>query len=371
MKTTFNTSELTTLLKATKCLKGDILPDLYNFHLSVSNGWATFTVTDLDTFVTKRFEATGEINTCLPREIVLKHLSASKTLTTTIELTHVNKAVVNGLTMPCYDVEEYPLTKSYNTEAKGLMFSGALMLEIKAALPYLGNDELRPVMTGVYVSNEKGFHDVVATNSHVLSRSRLGECSADEEKYEMLFNPRNVVKIVDGLKIIKDNVSVLKHENHIVFTYYGLTIVHRTIDGKYPNYEAVIPTENPVQVTFNCNELANAINAVKVASSNSVKKVNFVFNETGCVVSAEDVDHEMYMEQRVNCNYNEDFTIAFNYVFLLEALKNCLTHDVTFEMSTSNRAMVMNSGHRTLLTMPVMITPKKTTEEEEVEVTNA
>jgi DNA polymerase III subunit beta len=302
---------------------------------------------------------------------VLKHLSASKSLTTSIELTHVNKAIVNGLTMPCYDVEEYPNTPSYNTEAKGLMFSGALMLEIKAVLSYLGNDDLRPVMSGVYVSNEKGFHDVVATNSHVLSRSRLGECSADEEKYEILFNPRNIVKIVDGLKIIKDDVSVLKHENYVVFTYYGLTIVHRMIDGKYPNWEAVVPTENPIQVTFNCNELVNAINAIKVASSRSTNQVTFNIDERGCIVSAEDIDNSMYMEQRVNCNYKDAFTIAFNYVFLLEALKNCLTHYVTFEMSTSNRAMVMNSGHRMLLTMPVMLTQYKPTEEEEEEVENA
>ncbi len=357
MKTTFNTSELTTLLKATKCLKySNVSPIIDTFHLSVSNGWATVIVTDLDTFVTKHFEATGEINTCLPREIVLKHLSASKSLTTSIELLTTEKAVVNGLTMPCYDVEEYPNTPTYNTEAKGLMFSGALMLEIKAVLSYLGNDDFRPVMSGVYVSNEKGFHDVVATNSHVLSRSRLGECSADEEKYSMLFNPRNVVKIVDGLKIIKDDVSVLKHENHIVFTYYGLTIVQRDIDGKYPNYEAVIPTENPVQVTFDCNELVNAINAVKVASSNSVKKVTFNIDERGCVVSAEDIDESMYMEQMVNCNHKDAFTISFNYVFLLEALKNCLTHDVTFEMSQPNRAMVLNSDHRLLLTMPVILT---------------
>ena len=370
MKTTFNTSELTTLLKATKCLKySNSLPIIDTFHLSVSNGWATVTICDLETFVTKRFEATGEINTCLPREIVLKHLSASKSLTTTIELLSNVRAVVNGLTMPCYDVEEYPNTPTYNTEAKGLMFSGALMLEIKAALPYLSNDDLRPVMSGVYVSNEKGFHDVVATNSHVLSRSRLGECSADEAKYEMLFNPRNVVKIVDGLKMIKDDVSVLKHENHIVFTYYGLVIVQRDIDGKYPNYEAVIPTENPVQVTFNCNELVNAINTVKVASSRSTNQVTFEFSETGCVVSAEDVDNSMYMEQRVDYrNIQEDFAIGFNANFLLEALKNCLTHDVTFEMSAHNRAMVMNSGHRTLLTMPVILDPKKTIE---AEVTNA
>jgi DNA polymerase III subunit beta len=357
MKTTFNTSELTTLLKATKCLKYDnSLPILDTFHLSVSNGWATVVVTDLETFVTKHFEATGEINTCLSREIVLKHLSASKgNEVTTIEvLGEINvRAVVNGLTMPCYDVEEYPNTPQYNVEENGLMFSGALMLEAKNAIPYLGNDDLRPVMSGVYVSNEKGFHDVVATNSHVLFRSRIGKCFEGEVKYEMLFNPRNIVKIADGMKVIKDNVSVTKHENYFAFTYYGLVIVQREIEGKYPNWEAVMPKENPIHVTFNCNELVNAIKYVMAASSH---KVDFMFGEHGCKLVAENLDYETYMEEVIEYqNKQEDFTIAFNHAFLLDGLKSCLTHDVTFEMSEPNKAMVINSQHRTLLLMPVML----------------
>jgi DNA polymerase III sliding clamp (beta) subunit (PCNA family) len=355
MKTTFETNQLLPLLKSTKCFKNRVLPSLDFFRIKIKDGVAEVTLTNLETSITKRFPADGELDICLPREVLTKHLDKSKTIT--IEsASDGTRATVNGLTLSLWDVEDFPVSPAEIDTEKGILFKGGLMLEVKAAIPFLSNDELRIKLMGVNLTNSNGFNDVAATNSHVLFRSRHGKVNKKDTKYDYIFRPIDLIKILDGLKLTKEDVVLTMNESHLQINYEDVVIQVQLIQEKFPLVENVIPKENPIQALFDLNELVDAINFVKVAANKTTRQIKFVFNKNRMVVSASDYDMEMHLEKEVECNYKEDFEVGFNYTFLLSMLASCQEKQITFEMSSPVRACLINSKERLLLTMPVMLT---------------
>ena len=354
MKTTFETNQLLPLLKSTKCFKNRVLPSLDYFRIKIKDGVAEVTLTNLETFITKRFPADGELDVCLPREVLTKHLDKSKTIT--IEsVSDGTRATVNGLTLSICRVDEFPAAPAEVDTEEGILFKGGLMSEVKAAIPFLSNDVIRPRLMGVNLTNVSGFHDVAATNSHFLFRSRHGKSNKKDTKYDFIFRPIDLIKILDGLKLTKEDVVIIKNESHLQINYEDVVIQVQLIQEKYPVIENVIPKENPIQVLFDLNELVDAINFVKVAANKTTRQIKFVFNKNRMVVSASDYDMEMHLEKEVECNYKEDFEVGFNYTFLLSMLASCQEKQITFEMSSPARVCLINSKERLLLTMPVLL----------------
>ena len=337
------------------------LPILDNFLFELDNKALTVSASDLETTMsaTLEIDSTSQGSVAVPAKLLLDILKTfpEQPLTFTVE---ENSTIEISSNSGKYAIAyapgaEFPKSVNLDEPSTTLIPADVLATAISKTIFAAGNDDLRPVMSGVFFQFSPEGLIFVATDAHKLVKYARTDVKASEvADFIMPKKPLNILKSILGAT--DSEVKIDYNDSNATFSFDSYVLTCRLIDGKYPNYEAVIPTENPVQVTFNCNELVNAINAVKVASSNSVKKVTFNIDERGCVVSAEDIDESMYMEQMVNCNHKDAFAIAFNYVFLLETLKNCLPHDVTFEMSQPNRAMVMNSGHRLLLIMPVMLT---------------
>lgn len=352
MKTTFETKELLGFLKATKGIKNKAFLPAEYFYLRVEHGEAYVMMTNLDTFVSKTFFAEGEIYVVLQRELVEKHIAKSKFVV--IE-TDGDKAKVNGLTMPIMDIDSFPIVPEFDNNSEGVLFSSAMLKEAKNAIPYLGNDELRPVMTGVYVSNENGFHDVVGTNAQMMFRSRIGVSNEADEKYSFLFNPRNIAKAIDVLKICDENVRVYLCSGFVMFVFENGTVMfERQIEGRFPNYEAVIPNENSIHVNVNVPVLIEAIEMVKVAKDSS-GRIFLDIQTDRCAVKAENIDYNLSMKTDVQCESNDSLSIAFIYTYLISLLKSTISEDVVILLTNANRAAVIQDKHRTLLLMPAKL----------------
>ncbi len=155
-----------------------------------------------------------------------------------------------------------------------------------------------------------------------------------------------------------------------MLNYGDLVIYTRLIDGKYPNYKAVIPENNPLLLNVSRAVLFGAIDMVKNATSRSTRQVVFEKTETGLTVIGQDIDNSSYMEVEIPCEFNAEtgFQIAFNYNFMLELFKSNIGDELNIELSAPNRACVTRSYHRMMLLMPVMINvPKTEVEPSEVE----
>jgi len=140
-------------------------------------------------------------------------------------------------------------------------------------------------------------------------------------------------------------------------------LVCRLIDGKYPNYEAVIPKENPNKLTVDRASFLNSVKRVSIFSSKTTHQIRLKMAGTELNISAEDLDYANKADERLSCDYHgDDMQIGFNSRFLSEMLTNLNSNDILIEMSLPNRAGILtpidgtDEGEQvTMLVMPVML----------------
>ena len=137
----------------------------------------------------------------------------------------------------------------------------------------------------------------------------------------------------------------------------------RLIDGRYPNYEAVIPVDNPNKLTISRTALLNSVRRVSIFSNKTTHQVRLKIAGSELQISAEDLDFANEANERLSCQFDgEDMEIGFNARFLSEMLSNLDSENVTVEMSAPNRAGILfptekeNASEEILmLVMPVML----------------
>jgi DNA polymerase-3 subunit beta len=160
-----------------------------------------------------------------------------------------------------------------------------------------------------------------------------------------------------------EEVLLEYNESNAVFTFNDLVLICRLIDGKYPNYEAVIPKENPNVLTIDRLQLLSSIRRVSIFANKTTHQIKLKLAGSELALSAEDVDFSNEANERLTCNYNgDDMEIGFNSRFILEMLNNLDTPEVRLEMSEPNRAgLLMPSDPDNkdedilMLVMPVML----------------
>jgi len=159
------------------------------------------------------------------------------------------------------------------------------------------------------------------------------------------------------------DVTVTYNESNARFDFGGFTLICRLIDGNYPNYEAVIPNENPNRLTIDRLSLLSSIKRVSIFANKTTHQVRLKINGSELSVSAEDLDFSNEANERLTCSYEgEDMEIGFNSRFMLEMLNNMGAESVVLELSAPNRAGILvpeqpeNDGEDILmLVMPVML----------------
>jgi len=225
-----------------------------------------------------------------------------------------------------------------------------------------GNDELRPVMSGVYCQLSPEDIIFVATDAHKLVRYKRTDTKADEmSSFILPKKPLNQLKNV--LISVDAPVKIRYNQTNAFFSFENIDLICRLIDGKYPNYEAVIPTENPNKLTIERVSFLNSIKRVSIFASHSTYQIKLNISGRELVLSSEDVDFSNEAKERLTCNYEGlDMEIGFNSKFLMEMLTNIDSDEVRIEMSEPNRAGILmpvdkdnKSEDILMLVMPVML----------------
>jgi len=158
-------------------------------------------------------------------------------------------------------------------------------------------------------------------------------------------------------------VLIEYNESNAKFTFEDTRLICRLIDGKYPNYEAVIPKENPNKLVIDRNQFLNSVKRVSIFANKTTHQVRLKIAGAELNISAEDIDYSNKAEERLTCSYHgDDMQIGFNSRFLTEMLNNLNANEVQLEMSLPNRAGILtpvdglDEGEKiTMLVMPVML----------------
>ncbi len=262
----------------------------------------------------------------------------------------------------CASADEFPksveLDDPHSTTIPGVVLSTAITKTVFAA----GNDDLRPVMSGVFFQLASDGLTFVATDAHKLVKYHRSDLSAQATaEFIMPKKPLNLLKSI--LANNEDDVVVKYNESNARFDFGGNSIICRLIDGKYPNYEAVIPKENPNKLTVTRTEFLNSVRRVSIFSNKTTHQIRLKMAGSELNISAEDLDFSNKADERLTCDYQgDDMQIGFNSRFLIEMLNNLDCTDVSLEMSLPNRAGILTpvdgqeDGEQiTMLVMPVML----------------
>ena len=361
------------LLKQLQILGGVInnnntLPILDNFLFELKQTTLVVSASDLETTMSSTLEVESESNgsVAIPARLLLDTLKTfpEQPLTFIIEDNNTVEISSNhGKYALAYaNGEEFPKAVSLESPSKTFFSGDILATAISKTIFAAGNDDLRPVMSGVFFQFSTESLTFVATDAHKLVKYQRTDISASENaEFIMPKKPLNLLKGILGGN--DTEVTMEYNESNARFTFDNIDLICRLIDGKYPNYEAVIPKENPNQLTIARNQFLNSVKRVSIFSNKTTHQIRLKIAGAELNISAEDIDYSNKAEERLTCDYQgDDLQIGFNSRFLTEMLNNLTSDDVSLEMSLPNRAGILTpidgleEGEQvTMLVMPVML----------------
>jgi len=360
------------LLKQLQVLGGVInssntLPILDNFLFELNQDRLTITASDLETTMSASIavESTSVGNIAVPARLLLDTLKTfpEQPLTFTAENNTIEISANNGKYSLAYLAgDEFPKAVHLKDPSKTVVMGDTLATAINATLFASGNDDLRPVMSGVFFQFSTEGLTFVATDAHKLVKYTRTDVTASATAEFIM--PKKALQILKGiLQGSEEDINVEYNETNAQFSFANTTLSCRLIEGKYPNYEAVIPKENPNVLSIQRETLLNSLRRVSIFSNKTTHQIRLKIAGAELNISAEDYDFSNKAEERLSCSYQgDDMQIGFNSRFLIEMLSNIGAEEISLSMSMPNRAGIITpldnveeGEHITMLVMPVML----------------
>ncbi len=345
------------------------LPILDNFLFSVHKDILTISASDLESTLTTEVQLTeakqsGKI--AIPARLLLDTLKTFRPMPLTFLIDDKTKSIEivsesGKYKLTGFDGDEFPKMPSMDG-SKALDIEGKTLIDaINKTLFATGIDDLRPVMTGVFFQLSKDNITFVATDAHKLVRYRRNDLKS---KFEGAFIvPKKPLNLLKNIIASSDHVKVNYTDNNAFFEFGNRSLICRLIDGRYPNYEAVIPTDNPNKLIIDRSALLESVRRVSLFANKTTHQVRLRIVGSELHISSEDPDYSNEATERRTCDYTgEDLEIGFNARFLSDMLSNLESEKVLLEMSAPNRAGIITPDEKShpdedvlMLVMPVML----------------
>jgi DNA polymerase-3 subunit beta len=348
------------------------LPILDNFLFNLSGNDLEITASDLEsTLITRmKLENTqGDGMIALPARILLDTLKEFSAQPLTFDINNDTLAVViisengkfsvvgqNGVDFPALPAIKKDKKFEFTINAD-IMLAG-----INKTLFATADDELRPVMGGVFIEASTDKITFVASDAHKLVRYQRSDAHADDNSSFIL--PKKPASLLKNILPRESGPFTVEFDDkNAFFNLNDYKVVCRLVEGNYPNYNSVIPKNNPRKITIDRVEFYNTLKRVSVFSNQASNLVKLQLKGNQVTVSAQDLDFSISAYERIKCQYDgEEIEIGFKSVFLLEILANIASQDVMIELADPTRAGLFlpaetenESEDLLMLLMPMMI----------------
>ena len=258
--------------------------------------------------------------------------------------------------------DEYPEMQAIEEGSHQLTLgAGVLLNAITKTLPFTANDELRPVMNGIFFDITTEGITFVATDAHRLVRY-TNQTAAGTEEVNFILPKKPATLLKNILSKSEAPVTISFGQKNARFEWEGAAIVTRLIDGRYPNYKAVIPQNNTNIVVVDRQTLINACRRVAVFANTGTALLRLCLNENQIKISAQDIDLSTSAEETIACEYTGmQMAIGFKAPFLIEILGTIDSTDVKLQLSDPARAGLLLPTEQAenedllLLLMPMLL----------------
>ncbi len=347
------------------------LPILDNFLFRLDGNELEITASDLEsTLITKMTleNASDSGSIAVPARILTDTLKEFPEQPLTFEIDNDKLSLVinseNGkFTVVGQNAADFPQMPSIKQEKATIEVPAEVLYSgINKTLFATADDELRPVMNGVYLELATDNLTFVASDAHKLVRYKRTDAKADTDSSFIL--PKKPASLLKNVLPKEENpVTIEFDDKNAFFSMTEYKLVCRLVEGNYPSYNSVIPTDNPNKLSIDRVEFYNTLKRVSVYSNQASNLVKLALTGNQITVSAQDIDFSISAYERLNCQYEgEDMEIGFKSTFLIEILSNLSSTDVIVELSDPTRAGIMlpavseNEAEDVLmLLMPMMI----------------
>ena len=269
----------------------------------------------------------------------------------------------NGMfPLPVASADEYPVTQTVSDSATEIVIESAVLAEnINRSLFATAQDELRPVMNGIYFDLTPECLAIVASDGHKLVRNKILNIHSDQPASFIL--PKKPASLLKTL-LSKDGEDVIIRfdERNALIDYTDGEITCRLIEGRYPNYNSVIPQSNPNQLTVDRQGLLAALRRVQPFSSDSSNLIRFHVEGGTLQLDAEDYDFSKTATERMACQYEgQPMSIGFKGSSFIEILGNFDCSEVLIQLADPSRAGLVLPTEQSenqdvlMLMMPMLI----------------
>jgi DNA polymerase-3 subunit beta len=373
MKFIVNTNQLLNKLQSVSgtIVSKPVIPILDHFLFDITDKKLTITGTDLETTMSTTMEVQSDedIRIAVPSKMCIDTLKelpnqpVTFTISTdknTIEL----KSEFGRYKLVGQNADDFPKIPESNAENSFSISSGVLSSSIAQTIFSSGNDELRLSLTGVYVQLFKDNAVFVATDANRLVKVERTDVQPGLETNFIL--PKKALNLLKSNLPQDDSATQVDfNDSNAFFTFGDVSLICRLIDERYPDYQAVIPEENPNRLTINRTEFLNSIKRSSIYGNKTTNQVNVKITGSELTIHAEDIDLSNEAVERLGCDYTgQDMEIGFNARLLIEMLQNLSTSDIIIELSSPSRAGIIlpsenvENENLLMLLMPMMIAGK-------------
>ena len=238
--------------------------------------------------------------------------------------------------------DTYPQPKPLgDTTVSISMESQVLLNGVNRTLFATADDELRPVMNGIYFDIQAENLTFAASDGHKLVRLRNNSVQSEgRSSFILPKKPANLLKSL--LSKNSESVKIQFDDNSAYITTNGFQMICRLIEGRYPNYNSVIPQDNPNKLTIDRSSLLYALERVIVFSNPASSLVKLQLSNDLIVITAQDIDFSTSAEEKINCQYTGmDMSIGFKGTFLIEILTNIDANEVVLSLADPSRSGVI------------------------------
>ena len=346
------------------------LPILDCFLLELTDGTLSITASDSETTLVTSIEVVesdGDGQFAVSSKTILDALKEIPEQPLTFVVNPENYEILvqyqNGkYSLMGQNADEYPQTPRLGDNAVNVTMEAPVMLNgINRALFATADDELRPVMNGIYFDITTEDITFVASDGHKLVRNKTYKARGNEKAAFIL--PKKPASLLKNLLPKEQgDVQIGFDDRNAIFTLENYSMTCRLIEGRYPNYNSVIPQNNPHKATIDRAAFMSALKRVSVFSSaaSSLIKLHLDFNRIQ--ISGQDIDFSTSAEETLMCQYEGNpMSIGFKSTFLIDILNNISSQEVIMELADPSRAGVIlpvdqeDEEDLLMLLMPMML----------------
>ena len=310
----------------------------------------------------------GEGAFCIPNRIIQAAVKELPEQPLTFEVSSPDNSVKviyqNGsYRVAGQNADDYPNLQPIENDVTEISIpASTLASNIQRTMFATANDELRMVMNGLYFDLREDSLNIVASDGHKMVRNMIFSCKTTNPSSFIL--PKKPAGLLRSVLDLNDEteITIRFNNNNAEIKFPDGILSCRLIEGRYPNYSSVIPTDNPNVVNIDRKGMMSALRRVLPFASESTQLVKLRLSPNNLELSSEDLDFATAAHEDLVCDYNgAQMSIGFKGSAIFDILNNLSSDNVTIELGDPSRAGVIRPSEQPenedilMLIMPMLL----------------